>query len=1371
MKLPSNIAVVLAAILLSTTRVGAQISVGVPGVGPLTFDASPSSNDWTTLSVVPSSAASIITGAGLDAAVQTNTAASINAVLGTNSIIPPSPLATAQWNSTGYYLQTRPVGNSATLLMATLRNDTGSDASDVTVSYTLGALVAAGSGILEQVPGHRAYYSLTGTTGSWVHIPEFDSASPSNAGPRSAILNLLLWPSASNLFLLWADDNGSASATAPNEEGGYTMDNFSVATMPANPIAHIVVPPQGQLISPGSPVSFQVTAGGMNPLFYQWRKNSNALAGATNSSFTIPSAQAGDAGFYSVLVSNALGVAISADALLTVSCAAPVSITTQPQSQSLASGVTLTLAVAATGTPALSYQWSRSGALIPGATNQTYVKAGVTTDDSGTYQVAVANCAGPQTSAPAYVGVAAPTYALIGLTNYFWKYDQSGNDLGTAWREVNYNDALWPSGRGVLAREDNAAVASLTNTVLSLTNPLGQPVVTSYFRTHFTLTNELEGISLVASNLMDDGAVVYLNGSEIYRINMPAGNITAAHLASAASAEGVYVLTSFPADKLVPGDNVLAVEVHQTSLTSADVVFGLHLNATFPAPTPLQITSQPADALLQEGGAVTFSVGASGIGARYQWFKNGVALPNARQSTLTVSNATAAAAGYYSVAVTNAINAVFSRLARLEVVVDLLPPALLSADLLDATHILVAFSEPLPAAAANNPASYSLTNTLGAALSIVSAVLTNGTNVLLTVAPMGAGANHILTAQVADTSAQHNMALVSAPVARTFTLLPWESAWFYYDPYPPFDSADPGPDWKDDGYDTSWWGYDSAGFVWSSDNSLIEPVPAHTALGATPAFTTYFRSAFAAALSPAGLTLTLRHTVDDGAVFYLNGTEVQRFNLPAGPINTNTPSSVATYPTIRGSVALPANAFRSGPNLLAVELHQTAVNDVDKFFALELTARAESLPVGPVVLLGGPSNTTVVDRGTATFTLRALGALTFQWQLNGTNLPGATNATLTFSQTPAAWNGSLVRVRCTGLNGTVTSSNALLTVLHDTTPPVLRSARAVENGTFVLAFSEALDAAYATNLANYSVTNATGATIAVTSATLTNSTNVVLTLASFPTGNPVIVVSNLRDASADANVLSPNPSAWRPGFDLFIPIDAAWRYHQSGGDLGTAWKNVAYDDSAVGWSNGLALLYVETAALPALKNTPLSLTGTNGQSIITYYFRHAFVSPITQSNVVFTLRHVIDDGAVVYLNGVEVHRFNMAAGVPLFSSQASVNVGDAVFQGPYQFTNSLAGGTNVLAVEVHQQGVNSADVTFGAELSFTIPGAQVAFAPPPAPHLELIQFPGLLLLNWSEPGCTLEGAGAVSGPWTPLGTSPPFLISATNSAAFYRLRR
>ena len=1002
-----------------------------------------------------------------------------------------------------------------------------------------------------------------------------------------------------------------------------------------------------------------------------------------------------------------------AGAQIPVDCPAPVNITTQPQHRTLASGATLTVTVGATGTPALSYQWLRGGVTISGATNQTYTKPGVTPADSGTYQVVVSNCAGPQTSAPAYVGVASPSYTLIGLTNHFWKYDQSAADLGTAWREAAYNDALWPSRRGVFARENNAVITPLTNTELSLTNALGQPVETFYFRTHFTLTNEPGSFCLVASNLIDDGAVVYLNGAEVCRINMPAGNIT-------------------------------------------------------------------ADAVREEGQTVALTVGVSGIGARYQWYKNGSTIPGATQSSFTIASTTTNDTGIYYAVATNAINRVNSALASLTVFPDSNGPTLVDADgTLGPNKVFVTFSEPILAANAPNLANYKITNTLGGILAISSAVFTNGTNVLLTTTPGRAPtANYILIVNgIHDASPHSNLITANSmiPIAQFTTLIAFTANWrHFYDLFgPPYAPLGAVGAWKllnynDDDPD-GWYGGAGA-FVFDGTGNLEIGVPVQTAL-AFPVPSYYFRGKFNYPGTQVGSKLYLRHLVDAGAVFYLNGQEVARTNLPAGTITDSTLANIEPgSPPISNPIELPIGGLLSGSNVLTAELHPSSLDtltDEDVVFAAELVARVPSLPVGPILITSQPQSRVVTEGSSVTFSVTVVGAARVQWQVNGTHFPGATNAVFTIPQTPFAWNNSLVRVLCTGTNGTVTSSSATLTVLHDTTPPVLLSARAVEDGTFILTFSEALSAGYATNLANYSITNATGASIAVTGATLINGTNVVLTCAPFVNGNPIIVVSNLRDASTDANVLAPNPSGWWPGFDVFIPIDAAWRYHQSGADLGTAWKDVGYDDSVAGWSNGLALLYVESAALPAPKNTLLSLTGTNGLDTITFYFRHAFLSPMTISNIVFTLRHLVDDGAVVYWNGVEVYRFNMPAGGPLYSTRASAGVGDALFLGPYHFTNNLAGGTNVLAVEVHQVGP-SGDVVFGAEVSFSVPGGAVAFTPP---HLELIHFSSLLVLDWSEPSCTLEGANAVTGPWTTVSLNAPFLTSKTNSAAFYRLRR
>src|SRR5688572_6048532 len=113
-----------------------------------------------------------------------------------------------------------------------------------------------------------------------------------------------------------------------------------------------------------------------------------------------------------------------------------------------------------------------------------------------------------------------------------WRYEQSGADLGTAWRETAYNDSAWPQGRGVLAAEDNAVVRPLTNTVLTRIGTNGQYKVIDYFRTRFHLPEVRSGHFFRASVLVDDGAVVYLNGAELFRVRMPAGLMNASTLAS-----------------------------------------------------------------------------------------------------------------------------------------------------------------------------------------------------------------------------------------------------------------------------------------------------------------------------------------------------------------------------------------------------------------------------------------------------------------------------------------------------------------------------------------------------------------------------------------------------------------------------------------------------------------------------------------------------------------------------------------------------------------------------------------------------------------------------------------------------------------------
>jgi hypothetical protein len=192
---------------------------------------------------------------------------------------------------------------------------------------------------------------------------------------------------------------------------------------------------------------------------------------------------------------------------------------------------------------------------------------------------------------------------------------------------------------------------------------------------------------------------------------------------------------------------------------------------------------------------------------------------------------------------------------------------------------------------------------------------------------------------------------------------------------------------------------------------------------------------------------------------------------------------------------------------------------------------------------------------------------------------------------------------------------------------------------------------------------------------------------------PLATIRQMEDftAARNAHVLNLLPH--------LISLTDLWKYNQSGANLGTAWREVGYNDTA--WPSGQALFYNEVDALPAPKRTPLTL------GITTYYFRNRFVLNPMFTNAAVGLKikiaTVIDDGAVFYLNGMEVFRLAMPEGPVNSSTLAARPVGEAVWEGSFTLsTEHLRVGTNVLAVEVHQTDPTSSDVAFGMTLDMAI---------------------------------------------------------------------
>ena len=134
------------------------------------------------------------------------------------------------------------------------------------------------------------------------------------------------------------------------------------------------------------------------------------------------------------------------------------------------------------------------------------------------------------------------------------------------------------------------------------------------------------------------------------------------------------------------------------------------------------------------------------------------------------------------------------------------------------------------------------------------------------------------------------------------------------------------------------WG-DPLGFVGLSEVQFFTvPPPGNTELDAGPV-THYFRTEFEFLEAPERTNLQLDLTVDDGAVIYLNGTEIDRYNMPSGEVAYDTPSLVEIGNAAASEpVLLPATALVRGRNVLSAEVHQSRPGDSDMFVSLGLTS-------------------------------------------------------------------------------------------------------------------------------------------------------------------------------------------------------------------------------------------------------------------------------------------------------------------------------------------------------------------------------------------------------------------------------------------------
>ncbi len=547
---------------------------------------------------------------------------------------------------------------------------------------------------------------------------------------------------------------------------------------------------------------------------------------------------------------------------------------------------------------------------------------------------------------------------LVSFTNS-WRYESSGSDLGTAWRGMSYEDSAWQEGPGLLQYGEVSPYTAPLSTELP---PVGLRV-TDYFRTRFVVPAELvgnPGVQLFLTNLVDDGCVIYLNGSEIGRHRMPSSQYYKT-LASSVSVEGQFDILSVDPRLLRSGENLLCAEVHQWSTNSSDVVWGARLVAH--VVRPLSIIRQPQGSTNLIGDAVELSVGVAGGGASFQWRRNNDPIPGATLSRYAIS-VSLPQGGDYSVVASNLFNCVTSEVARVSFFPDLIGPKVLSASVrfrFGGDLIWLVFSEEVRSAL---EPTFRVVRTSNGATVPLRRVGTGSVGTLaLEVAPSDEWVPlddyYVVLDGVRDRRgnviAPGTRVPVAWPVVAPVVGLATE--WRYHDSAAVHTSVY-AQNWAGTNFvESAQWetgvgvfhlssdGFDSC-FGWVGPDGG-EP-NAKLKFQVSPYL---FRTKFhwPAENGPRG-NLQMRLLYSDGAVVFLNGVEIYRINTQPGRVTAFTEAFYAGSPQcITNFNILNANLM-AGTNWLAVAVTTAAVSTIDSnaCFAMELAIeypRRTTLPV------------------------------------------------------------------------------------------------------------------------------------------------------------------------------------------------------------------------------------------------------------------------------------------------------------------------------------------------------------------------------------------------------------------------------------------
>ncbi len=482
-------------------------------------------------------------------------------------------------------------------------------------------------------------------------------------------------------------DEAVYSVRVTNNAGFADSDGTSTLTV-IDPV--ITGQPASQAVSAGTNVTFNVTAVGTAPITYQWKKNGSNLSddakysGTTTSSLTVSGIVTGDAGNYTVSITNSAGSADSSTAALTVA-SAPV-ITSQPVSLTRGAGSNAVFNVTVTGAAPISYQWKKDGTNltdginVAGSSTDSLTIGAVSQSDAGIYTVFVSNGDGSTNSSPATLTVIDPPAiavqpidaAFMPTSNVTFSVTATGTGpLSYQWKR---NGSNLSDGGTILG----ATTASLSVSNISIANA----------GTYTVVVTNLAGSATSSNAVLTVGPAITVQPANR---SVGAGTNATFTVTATGSATLVYQWRTNGTD-LVDGGNISGATTATLTVAGAQhtdeginfsVVVSNAIGAVtssdasltvFDAPA---ITLQPTNQTPNRLSTISLVVAATGTSPSYQWKKGSTALVDggnvsgATTATLTLSSVSVADTASYTVVITNVAGSVTSSAASITVIYPL----------------------------------------------------------------------------------------------------------------------------------------------------------------------------------------------------------------------------------------------------------------------------------------------------------------------------------------------------------------------------------------------------------------------------------------------------------------------------------------------------------------------------------------------------------------------------------------------------------------------------------------------------------------------------------------------------------------------------